>query len=189
MTVIEAALFMNGRPHYVSGVQYSGDTLVIRLHPSDREDLTFDVTFTQAELFVKDPYSNPTPWRVPWDIIWFDATPIGEGRWEYCLHTDSGDFMFVANWPSNTPAPEQNVSAIPSSRPILTYARTPRRLRILEISMPVWIFIAGVSGFIMFVISFAPKAKLFSLTGVTIYSVLITITIIAAVNALRLTRR
>ena len=73
--------------------------MVMTLHPSQRPHLVTEARFERVRLISMDnSYADEERW-LPWDIIGFDAEPLSDGVWRFCLHTDCVEYGFESLWP------------------------------------------------------------------------------------------
>jgi hypothetical protein len=101
-TEIEDFLFREEAAYWVVRFALAERRLSITVVASDNRGGTFgpmvqaefeDVRITGIDCGYADEFD------LPWDIIGFDCARVSGERWEFCMHTDAGEWVFEAGWP------------------------------------------------------------------------------------------
>src|SRR5689334_5763223 len=97
---IERYIFGGDRAHFVTGVDFRGETITVRLTPVEKNsnDSETVAIFPNARTLNvwKDP-SEQDQW--PLDIIAFDCYDE-QGRWRFVLNCGTTEWIWESDWPS-----------------------------------------------------------------------------------------
>ena len=101
MTPIEKALFFDETAHWICSFDLTPEAMVIFLCPCRRPELVRcarfpDIKMMSIDRSYVDEANND---KFPWDILSFDSRRLEDGLWEFCLHTDHGEYVFRSAWP------------------------------------------------------------------------------------------
>jgi hypothetical protein len=99
MTLIEQALYLDGRAHWISAFDWSTSALLISLHPFERPAVLVKALFDKPRLISRDDSYGDTL-QLPWDIIGFESKPLLKQVWQFCLHSDCVEYIFESAWPA-----------------------------------------------------------------------------------------
>jgi len=99
LSKIEEVLFHDQSAHFIEAFDLSTGTLTIRLLPGFRTELTRVARFSDCEIVLIDKSHADENLQFPWGIIGFEAKPLSESRWQFCLFCDAAEYVFESQWP------------------------------------------------------------------------------------------
>jgi hypothetical protein len=102
-SLIEKHLYGHYGTHALRSLTLAEGRVVVEVAPWTELKTVTRAVFGAAELHsVWAPYTPPTEIALPWDIIFFECTELGGGRWEFLVYCSDVEFCWRSAWPDTT---------------------------------------------------------------------------------------
>jgi len=103
-SLIEIHLYGHYGTHALLSLTLAEGRVVVEVAPWTKLKTVTRAVFDAAELqsVWAAPDTPPTEIALPWDIIFFDCTDLGGGRWQFLVYCSVVEFCWRSAWPDTT---------------------------------------------------------------------------------------
>jgi hypothetical protein len=100
-SLIEQHLYGSHGTHALLSLTLAEGRVVVAVAPWSQLTAVTVAAFEAAELVHvwAAPDTPPAEIALPWDIIGFDSTDLGGGRWEFLVNCSDVEFCWRSTWP------------------------------------------------------------------------------------------